>query len=129
MDNLTGRFTFEDVPFGDYILYIERPGYVIRTLSVTISPSDDEIVVLTAPDKPVFEIKGGDVDTSWIVFTPDFNRIGDRLGTTYGDALYDPYSDFDADGDIDNDDLQVVTDNMDFDILDYPGAEELEFWR
>lgn len=127
-----GRFTFDDVVIGDYLLYIKRPGFLTRCMPVTVSPSDSEVIELTPPGSAtVFDLWWGDVNDDLIIDNLDIMMILESMSLNI-DALnpdYNPAHDLNADGLIDNLDIMVVIESLGKDILQYPGAESVDPWE
>ena len=122
-----GKFTFEDVPYGTYVLHIKRPGFLTRALMVTISASDPAIVELSPPDGLFFNLWWGDCNGDGRVDNDDIMRILEmmNLGVNAYHPLYDAACDLNADGLIDNSDILRVLEMWDKTILDYPGMEDV----
>jgi len=125
-----GEFTFYNVPEGNYVLYIYRPGYLVRSMLVTISPSDPQVVLLEPPgiaDDGIFNLWWGDCNGDHRVDNDDVLLIMELLnaGVSAEDPLYNPACDMNADGRCDNDDVLLVMENWDKFINDYPGAEDV----
>lgn len=120
-----GRFTIENVPFGDYVLYIKRPGHLTRCMYVTISESSADLIELTPPgSEGRFNLWFGDVNDDFIVDNLDIMMILEYMEQQI-DALdhrYNPACDLNADGLIDNLDIMMVLENLNKDILQYSGA-------
>ena len=124
-----GSFTIEDVPFGDYLLYIKKPGYLTRCMPVTVSPSDPAVVKLTPPGgETEFNLWGGDVDDSNEVVGLDLSAVMGSLGIDALSPYYNPAYDINADGYISGLDVSIVLANLSKNILDYPGAENVDPW-
>lgn len=126
-----GRFTFEQVPSGDYLLYIKRPGYLTRCLEVTITSADPEVVELSPPGSETeFNLWWGDVNDDLMVDNLDLMAILESMSLNIH-ALhpdYNPAHDLNADGLIDNLELMMVMENLNKNILQYPGAENVDPW-
>ena len=125
-----GEFTFTDVPSGDYILYIKRPGYLTRAMPVTISAASSDTITLSPPgdkDKGIFNLWWGDCNDDWRVDNDDVMMILELmgLGVNANHAYYNPACDMNGDGLIDNEDIQMVLEMWDVNILQYPGAEDI----
>lgn len=126
-----GEFSIPDVPFGDYVLYIKRPGYLIRSMHVTVSESDPDTIFLTPPGtEGVFNLWAGDVNNDWLVDNSDIMFILElmELNVDVTNPAYNPAADLNADGLIDNQDIEIVLDNFNKNILEYPGAEDVDPW-
>jgi len=128
-----GQFTIENVPYGEYVLYIKRPGYLARAMNVEISASSPSIVELAPPnsygDDGVFNLWWGDCDDSGNVDNDDLAWIINLWNQSVNilSILYDPACDLNADGLIDNDDLALVFNMHERRITDYPGAADVDF--
>jgi hypothetical protein len=128
-----GKFTFEGVPYGTYILYIKRPGYLTRALQVTISASDPQIVTLVPPgtaDGGVFNLWWGDVDGDLRVDNSDALVIMTLMsnGVSAYHYLYSAAADLDADGRPDNSDILLVINMWGKTVRNYPGAQYIDFY-
>ncbi|MCL2496157.1 MAG: InlB B-repeat-containing protein, partial [Clostridiales bacterium] len=112
-----GKFTFENVPFGTYVLYIKRPGYLARAMMVTVSDSSPPVIELAPPsvvnpppnvrpDNGVFRLWWGDCSDDRRVDNQDIMMIMElmQLMVNAFSPLYDPACDLNADGLIDNED-------------------------
>jgi hypothetical protein len=133
-----GQFTFGDVPFGSYILYIKRPGYVIRAMPVTIDGSGGPVVALASPgagENGLFNLQWGDcngdgrADNEDCLTILDLSRQDIYAVPFDIDPLYDPACDLNSDRRIDTLDLMRVFEAWDIDWMpmDYPGAELVDF--
>ena len=126
-----GTFIIENVPIGTYVLYVYRPGYLERAMMVTVGPYDFDIITLTAPgatEKGVFKLIPGDVNRDGIVDVSDLTYVNATLGSVFGeDRLYSIELDLNADGIIDNSDLSYARAELNTTVLDYPGAEGVDF--
>jgi len=127
-----GKFTFVNVPPGEYVLYIERPGYLVRTMKVSIPVSGPSEIVFAPPgetDKGIFNLWWGDCNGDWLIDSKDRMIIMGLMDLGYSVNVYDPsYKpayDLNADGLIDNEDLMMVNENLEKEIVDYPGALSL----
>lgn len=69
-----GSFTFTNVPSGNYILYIKRPGYLARTMAITV-PAGSGTTNVQPPDGQTFSLWGGDVDNDNIVNAVDLSIL------------------------------------------------------
>jgi len=146
VDNVgTGEFTFHNVPEGEYVLYIKRPGYLVRTMIVTINAASVDpilgMVVLAPPgaaDNGVYKLWPGDCNDDLRIENLDLQMIqelldlADQLGVVINASHpdYNPACDLDADGIISAMDMQVVLniDYWDKSAVDYAGAAGVDFW-
>jgi hypothetical protein len=128
-----GRFTFNNVPIGSYVLYIHRPGYLVRAMNVVISATDPAIVELRPPgaeDNGVFNLWWGDcngdmrVDNEDIIMVIYYMDIRANLG----DPRYNPACDLNADGRADNEDILMVQDKWNRNVMQYAGAGDVNFY-
>ena len=129
-----GEFTIEDVPFGDYVLAIKRPGYLVRCMNITISDSDPDIIELAPPptdptDNGRFRLWWGDVDDNLVIDTDDIALVVEHINLSVHvfSALYNPAYDLDASGRIDTADTALIITNLDKHALMYAGAEDVDF--
>jgi hypothetical protein len=120
-----GEFILENVPFGVYVLYIKRPGYLARPMMVTVSASSTDPIILAPPDPlemGIFVLWPGDVNNDGKIDPEDANLVTELLGVNVFDPRYDPSCDFNADGIIDPDDLNKTIDYNNKIVTDYSGA-------
>ena len=126
-----GRFTFEDVPVGNYVLCIKRPGYIIRCMNVTISPSDPMTIELAPPyntdDNGIFKLWWGDATDHMRVDSLDIIMIVYYVGINASDSRYVPSCDLNADGIIDSLDILMAVDNTNKFFRQYAGAGDVDF--
>jgi len=124
--NGLGQFTLENVPFGEYVLYIYRPGYLVRCMPVTVSESDGPIIELAPPtnsfDNGVFRLWCGDCNGDLRIDASDAIIIVQLMNTGVNDQLYDPACDLNADGVIDGSDIAMIMQNFDMTIWHYAGV-------
>jgi len=127
-----GRFTFENVPVGVYILRINRPGYLTRAMEVIVTPTSPVLMLIQPPgtlDAGVFNLWWGDCDDSGNVDNDDLAQI--ILMMNLGVNVFSPYYNaaFDLNGDatIDNDDLALVINHWGRTYLQYAGASGIDF--
>ena len=130
----TGQFTFDDVPVGTYVLYIYRPGYLIRTMMVTITENSGPTVFLMPPgtaDRGIFNLWWGDCSGDHRVENDDINMILELLVINVSalDPEYNPACDMNADGRCDSDDIQLVLEMWDKTSMDYPGTEGVDPYK
>ena len=129
MNNLgIGQFTFENVPFGNYVLYIKRPGYLARPMLVTVDASSSAIISLAPPDVAemgIFRLLPGDCNNDDRVDNLDIIMILDLASQRVNalDTRYVPYCDLDANGLIDMADFNMAYTNWGATVLDYSGSE------
>lgn len=125
-----GEFTIENVPFGSYILKIKRPGYLARSLLVTVTPESPDVIELAPPGtERRFNLWAGDVNGDGIVDAADMSIITSLLGVGVCSEGYDPAADLNADGVIDNSDILLALKNLGRTAADYPGAEDISLPR
>ena len=128
-----GQFTIPDVPYGTYILYIYRPGYLIRCMEVTISASSPSTVALAPPgtaDNGVFNLWWGDVNGDYSVDNFDVMILLTHManGVSANHIAYDAATDMNADGRPDNGDIMLVLNMWGKTIRNYPGAEYINYY-
>ena len=129
-----GEFTFTNVPNGNYILYIKRPGYLTRSMKVSITDSSPQVVNLAPPgtaDGGVFNLWWGDCTDDWRVDNDDILMILELMGMNVNafNAYYNPACDMNGDGLIDNEDIQMVLEMWNRTIRMYPGAGDVNFYE
>ncbi|MBQ7033604.1 MAG: hypothetical protein IJN25_08115 [Clostridia bacterium] len=98
-------FTANAVALGDYTLTIARPGYVTKTIEVTVGAGGIEN--LTLP-----EMVAGDATGDGAIDINDFFAWTDAFGATTGGDTYSNAVDFNADGAIDINDFFMWTDSF-----------------
>lgn len=121
-----GRFTIEEVPAGEYVLYIKKPGYLARAMDVLITQDSEAIVELTPPDgATAFDLWWGDADGTGLVDQSDVMMLLEELSLapTVEDPGFSMACDMNGDGIIDISDIMMILENINLSILDYPGAE------
>lgn len=124
-----GRFTIENVPFGTYVLYIDRAGYLVRSMTVTIGASDPDMIELTPPDdEKVFVLWAGDINRDMVADASDIAYIVGNKNAAYNNRLYFAPCDVNADGIIDAEDINLVKENLNKTVADYAGAENIDFY-
>ncbi|MCL2045119.1 MAG: Ig-like domain-containing protein [Oscillospiraceae bacterium] len=129
----TGRFTIENVPFGNYVLTIKRPGFLIRAMNVTISPSDPDLKTLTSPgtaENGIFNLWWGDCNDDFRIDNEDIMMVLElmELGVNATHQFYNPHCDMNADALIDNEDIMMILERWNRYASEYPGAETVDFF-
>ena len=133
-DDGLGEFTIEDVPPGDYVLYIKRPGYLARAMPVTVNASSPAVIELSPPfgsvDNGVFNLWGGDCNDDLMIESKDTMMILELMaeGVDVFDPRYNAACDFNADGMIEGKDIMIVYERWNLIIWDYPGAENVDIF-
>ncbi len=117
----TGTFTFPSVPVGSYVLYIHRPGYLFRTLAVTVTEQSPNPLVVAPPNGPVFNLFPGDINSDGIVDGLDMAILNSLVVSDYPSASYTAYADFNADSFINALDRSILVSNFSRASADYPG--------
>jgi len=107
-----GQFTFTNVPAGNYVLHIHRPGWLPRTLAVTVPFPPNSMIHLQPPDGPVFILIAGDVNGDGVVDSVDKDILMDHMYSKFGEPNYLPEADLDADGHICARDRSILFTNM-----------------
>ncbi|MCL1976364.1 MAG: isopeptide-forming domain-containing fimbrial protein [Firmicutes bacterium] len=128
-----GEFTITNVPFGQYVLYIHRPGYLARAMNITISASDPDIIELTPPgqaDNGVFNLWWGDCNGDLLIENRDVMMIIELMDMNVDvfDDKYNPACDLNADGVIESKDVMRVLEMWNRDIWDYAGADDIDIF-
>ena len=129
-----GEFTIPNVPFGNYILVISRPGYLSRPLAVTISASSPDLIELTPPgtaDKGVFNLWAGDCNNDFVIESKDMMMLLELMDMTVSvfDAIYNPACDLNADGAIESKDIMIILEMWGKMVWDYAGAENIDVYQ
>ena len=128
-----GEFTITNVPFGDYVLYIHRPGFLTRAMNVTISASSPDMIELAPPgalDAGVFNLWGGDCNDDLLIENKDVMMIIELMDENVDvlDPRYNPACDINADGAIESKDIMIVLQHWNRDIWDYAGAGTVDIF-
>ena len=128
-----GRFTIENVPFGNYVLTIKRPGFLVRAMNVTITAANPDMITLVAPgtdENGVFRLWWGDCNDDFRIDNEDIMMILElmELGVVATNALYSPHCDINADGVIDNEDIMMVLERWNRYASEYAGANTVDFF-
>lgn len=132
--NGDGEFTINKVPFGTYVLYIKRPGFLVRAMMVTISSTDPDMMELTPPntggDNGVFNLWWGDCNEDYSVDNFDVMLILSQMsnGVHANHVDYDPACDMNADGRPDNGDIMLVLNNWSRFIRQYAGGANVDYY-
>jgi len=121
-----GEFTFTNVPNGNYVLYIKRPGYLTRAMLVSITDSSPAVVTLAPPgtaEGGIFRLWWGDCNDDYRVDNDDVLMILELMVMNVNafHTYYNAACDMDGDGRIDNDDILMVLEMWDRNITQYPG--------
>jgi hypothetical protein len=110
-----GMYKFEKVAPGDYILEINRPGFLTRFGMITVSASGEI---------GHRELLAGDCDGDLEVTRSDLSNISRRI-SFFGSPLYSPFFDFDGNAMINMDDKRPLIFDLDANVYIY---EETELW-
>jgi hypothetical protein len=97
-----GMYKFENVIPGEYILEIYRQGFIIRWAKITINEDGMSLGHR--------ELIAGDVNDDFVVDMSDLSNTNTKL-STYPSPLYNPKYDLNGDGNIDNEDIQIIINN------------------
>lgn len=127
-----GLFTIEDVPFGEYVLYIKRPGYLVRAYAVSVSSEDADVIELTSPgagENGVFRLWWGDLNGDYMIDSSDLMMMTECQNGMWGDPYYRAAADLNADGMVDSSDQMMLLGNLDRWSTHYPGAETVDYSR
>jgi hypothetical protein len=124
-----GEFTIENVPYGDYVLVIQRPGYLARCMNVTISGAGPGAVELAPPDDGagVFNLLYGDINGDLVIDDEDLAALMGNWNAGVNSPGYDPACDLDANGRVDNSDALLLMEHYGSYAGDYPGAWDVDF--
>jgi len=125
-----GAFTIENVPFGNYVLVIKRPGYLVRCMNVTISsatPINYELKPPGTADNGIFYLWRGDCSDDLRIESLDAMMITELMNVSYGDYRYNPACDLNADGIINSVDLMMVVEHFNLYARQYAGADDVNF--
>ena len=116
-----GRFTIQDVPKGDYILYISRPGYLLRTMQVSVTEGGPASITIKPPVGDTFRLLGGDINGDGVIDSLDGAMLQAHFGVKWGDVSYDAAYDLNGDGVIDAKDYDLFLSHLGEKAEDYPG--------
>jgi len=127
-----GEFTFNNVPPGDYVLYIKRPGFLVRPMNVTI-PATTSVHELRPPgtaENGIFELWWGDCNDDMRIDNADVQMILELMSVRANalNSYYVPDCDLNVDGLIDNADIQAVLEMWNRYVLQYPGAGNVNIY-
>jgi len=129
--NKKGEFTINNIPYGNYVLVIKRPGYLIRCINVTISASDPDVVELAPPntngDNGVFNLWAGCCTGGFRIESLDAMMITELYNYDVSNPKYNPACDLDANGIIDSEDMAMLLININKHARLYAGAEDVDF--
>ncbi|MCL2152687.1 MAG: hypothetical protein FWH57_07000 [Oscillospiraceae bacterium] len=128
-----GEFTIDDVPLGSYVLVIKKPGYLVRTMNVTVADTDPDTIELAPPgieDNGIFNLWGGDCNDDFRIDNEDPLQVMyywgcNALDPNYADAAY---CDLNMDALIDNEDLMVILAKWESFASQYAGSDEVSFF-
>ena len=128
-----GEFVIENVPFGDYVLTIKRPGYLVRAMKVSVSAADPDVIALAPPgtdDDGVFNLWWGDCNDDFRIDNEDVMMIMElmNIGVGANHPLYNAACDFNADGRCDNEDIMMVLERWNRHVGEYAGAGDVDFF-
>jgi hypothetical protein len=110
-----GKFTFKDIPAGDYVIEISRSGFLTRYGKITIT--SDEYLGHR-------ELLAGDVNGDFMINDKDLSASRTKSGS-YGTASYTWIYDFNGDKAIDATDNSIIRVNLGSYITIY---EETDDW-
>jgi len=96
-------YKFENVIPGDYVLEIRRQGFITRWAEVTINTDG-----MTLKHR---ELIAGDINEDFVIDMSDISNVNSKYAT-YPEALYDPKYDVNGDGNVDNEDIQIIKGNF-----------------
>jgi len=133
-DTGLGEFTFTEVPDGDYVLYISRPGYLTRSMKVTVDGPVGSTINLVPPgtaENGIFKLWWGDCTDDLRVDNDDILMILELIDNNVNafSPLYNAACDMNADGLIDNEDILMVLENWNKFARMYPGAGDVNFYE
>lgn len=123
----TGKFSLTNVPYGEYLLFIYRPGYLLRTMEVTVSESDPGTIGLKPEDGEIFERWPGDVNGDGTVDNLNLMINIQETNEMFPSSRYNASVDLNADGIIDSEDKDIILSYLDRDLLNYPGAIDYDY--
>jgi hypothetical protein len=115
-----GRFCLPHAPAGDYVLELQRPGYLTRTLAVHV-PAEPGLTVVSPPDADSIELLGGDSNANNIINAADTLYTLAHNNAVYGEANYTADGDINADGVINQADRDIIIANFLLRSSDYSG--------
>jgi len=97
--NVMGKYRFENIPAGNYLLVISRPGYLTRIGKIEVNANKH---------LGHREILPGDVDGNCQIIGSDLTAIRGALGRAWPDKGYRPQCDMDGNGIINIDDINFM---------------------
>ena len=136
-----GEFTIQNVPFGTYVLYIKRPGYLARAMMVTVAATSPDLIELVPmdPNDPndvddgIFNLWAGDCYEDYRIDNSDVLVIIEALNLSagWGQTTYSPHLDLNADGRCDNEDILMILQGGHWDAapMDYAGSNGVDFMQ
>ena len=101
-DTIIGKYTFENIAPGKYVLEITRQGFLARYGEITVT--DDNYLRHR-------EILGGDVNGDLMIDQKDLSAIRLKTGV-YGSAPYNHIYDFNGDKTVNSSDVNVIRVNL-----------------
>jgi len=127
-----GRFTINNVPYGDYLLTIKRPGYLVRCMEVRITATSPLVVNLAPPptdpnDAGVFRLWWGDCNNDFRIDGLDVSMMAALINLNALHPSYTPHCDLNADGQINGLDITMISGNWNKNARQYAGAELVNF--
>jgi len=132
-----GTFIFTGVQPGNYVLYIDRPGYLPRCMNVTVSKADPTTIKLQPPTSTdprlpadqsmpdgqrIFSLWWGDCNGDGLVDGQDIMMIQQYMNLDGASPYYVPSCDLNVDGLIDGQDVLMDLANQNLSLDMYPGA-------
>ena len=130
-DNI-GEFTIPNVPFGDYVLVITRPGYLVRCMNISITANDPDTIELEPPASPadekgVFRLWWGSCTGRLRIDSLDIMMVTELTDVSVYSPKYVAACDMNADGIINSFDVMMVVENADKTARQYAGAGNVDF--
>jgi hypothetical protein len=111
-----GLYTFFDVPEGDYLLVLSRPGLLTRYAKITVSAGN-----LFVEHR---ELVAGDANNNREIDGQDVTEIYRRMGIGFGDDNYNARYDINSSGDIDISDVSLARGFQGFNVEGYEDTKE-----
>ncbi len=128
-----GEFTFTNVPNGNYVLYIKRPGYLARAMKVSITDASPVVVSLAPPgtaEGGIFNLWWGDCSDDLRIDNDDILMVLEMINNDVNaySPLYSAACDMNGDGLIDTEDIMMILEMWNSYARVYPGAEDVDFY-
>ena len=103
--DMMGKYEFKDIPMGNYLLVISRPGFLTRIGKIKVEAGKEYLGHR--------EILAGDVDANYRINVTDVSNVRGRYQAEWGvHNEYNPLYDLDGNGEIDSSDIDYTYFNL-----------------